>query len=156
MRRIRFIWVGKLKKGWWKDAAEEYLGRIRPQLPVEETVLKDAPAHLAPDAKKDWEGARILEKIGPQDFPVALDEHGRTMTSPALSIQLGQWTDDPATAPCFIVGGAYGLSRDVLAACRAKLSLSPMTFPHELARVVLLEQVYRALAIAKGSPYHHV
>lgn len=155
MRRIRFIWVGKLKKGWWQEAAGEYLRRIGPQLPCDEATVKDAPAHLDPEAKRVWEGERILEKLGPHDFPVALDEHGKTMTSPALAKKLTAWTEDPATAPCFIVGGAYGLSDAVLAACRARLSLSPMTFPHELARVILLEQVYRALSIAKGSPYHH-
>lgn len=156
MRRIRFIWVGKMKKSWWRDAAQEYLTRIKPQLPYEEIVIKDAPSHLSTAEKKKWEGTKILERITPQDFPIALDEHGKTMTSPVLSKKLTAWTDDPATAPCMIVGGAYGLSKDVLSACRAKLSLSPMTFPHELARVVLLEQVYRALSIAKGSPYHHV
>lgn len=155
MRRIRFIWVGKLRKGCWQDAAELYLGRVRPLVPCEEIVVKDAPAHLPPEAKKAWEGARILERLGPQDYPVALDEAGRTMTSPALARRLTTWTDDPAGAPCFIVGGAFGLSAEVLAACREHLSLSPMTFPHELARVILLEQVYRALAIARGLPYHH-
>lgn len=155
MRRIRFIWIGKLKKEWWQNAADEYLRRIQPQLPCETIIIKDAPAHLDTPAKKTWEGAKILEKIGPHDFPVVLDEHGKTMTSPTLSTKLTTWTEDPATAPCFIIGGAYGLSDEVLAASRAKLSLSPMTFPHELARVILLEQVYRALSIAKGSPYHH-
>jgi 23S rRNA (pseudouridine1915-N3)-methyltransferase len=155
VRRIRFIWVGKLRKGCWQDAAELYLGRVRPLVPCEEIVVKDAPAHLPPEAKKAWEGARILERLGPQDYPVALDEAGRTMTSPALARRLTAWTDDPAGAPCFIVGGAFGLSAEVLAACRERLSLSPMTFPHELARVILLEQVYRALAIARGLPYHH-
>jgi len=155
VRRIRFIWVGKLRKGWWQDAAQQYLGRIQPLAPCEEIAVKDAPAHLAPEAKKAWEGAKILEKLGPQDYAVALDEGGRTMASTALAQRLTAWTDDPASAPCFIVGGAFGLSPAVLAACRERLSLSPMTFPHELARVILLEQVYRALAIARGLPYHH-
>lgn len=155
MRRIRFIWVGKLRKGWWQDAAALYLGRVHPLVPCEEVVVRDAPAQLAPEAKKAWEGAKILEKLGPQDYPVALDEGGRTMTSPALAKRLTGWIDDPAGAPCFIVGGAFGLAPEVLAACRERLSLSPMTFPHELARVILLEQVYRALAIARGLPYHH-
>ena len=155
MRKITFIWIGKLKKSWWQDAAGHYMKRIHPQIPYREIVLKDAPSHLDTEAKKNWEGKKILEKIGPADFPIALDEGGKTMTSPQLAAHLTRWTDDPATAPCFIVGGAFGLSTQVLKACRFRLSLSPMTFPHELARVVLLEQIYRAASIAKGSPYHH-
>lgn len=155
MRKITFIWIGKLKKKWWQDAAAHYFKRIKPHYPFKEIILKDAPGHLDTQAKKNWEGKKILEKLGPADFPIAMDEHGKTMTSPQLSTHLVRWTDDPATAPCFIIGGAYGLSDDVLAACRFKLSLSPMTYPHEMARIVLLEQVYRAAAIAKGSPYHH-
>lgn len=155
MRNISFIWIGKLKKGWWQDAAAHYMKRIAPQFSVRETVLKDAPGHLDAAEKKLWEGRKIMEKLGPQDFPVVLDEHGKTMTSPQLSRKLTTWVEDPATSPCFIVGGAFGLSDEVLTASRFKLSLSPMTFPHEMARVLLLEQVYRASAIAAGSPYHH-
>lgn len=155
MRRITFIWIGKLRKGWARSAAEQYLERIGPQWPCREVVLKDAPSHLEPAARNAWEGEKILERLGPGDFPVALDEGGATMTSPQLARRLGAWIDDTATAPCFIVGGAYGLSPKVLAACRFRLSLSPMTFPHELARVILLEQVYRAGAILRGAPYHH-
>lgn len=155
MRKAKFIFIGKMKKGFWKDACEHYMKRIKPHLPYEEIILKDAPGHLPPEEKKKWEGDKILEKLTAQDFPVVLDEHGKTMTSTKLSSQLTRWTEDPAYAPCFIIGGAYGLSEQVLSKSRAKLSLSPMTFPHEMARVVLLEQLYRALSIAKGSPYHH-
>jgi len=156
MRTISFIWIGKLKKGFWQDAAAHYVKRLAPQFTLRESVLKDAPGHLCPEDKKLWEGKKIMEKLGPGDFPVILDEHGKTLTSPQLSAKLTAWTEDPATSPCFIVGGAFGLADEVLAAARFKLSLSPMTFPHELARVLLLEQLYRASAIATGSPYHHV
>lgn len=156
MRKAKFIFIGKMKKGHWKEACDHYFKRIKPQLPFEEVILKDAPGHLPPKDKKKWEGEKILEKIAPQDLVIVLDEHGKTMTSPKLSDQLTRWTDDPAFAPCFIIGGAFGLSEEVLTKSRFKLSLSPMTFPHEMARVILLEQVYRALSIAKGSPYHHV
>ncbi|WP_461211352.1 23S rRNA (pseudouridine(1915)-N(3))-methyltransferase RlmH [Desulfocurvus sp. DL9XJH121] len=155
MRKISFIWIGKLKKGWWKDAAEHYQKRVKPHFAWTETALKDAPGHLDVPARKEWEGKLILEKLGPGVFPVALDEGGKAMTSPQLARALTGWTDDPATSPCFIVGGAYGLSDEVLAACRARLSLSAMTFPHELARVILLEQIYRASCIMRGAPYHH-
>ncbi|NJB69368.1 23S rRNA (pseudouridine1915-N3)-methyltransferase [Desulfobaculum xiamenense] len=156
MRKIKFIWVGKLRKGHWKDAAEHYMTALSRHYPVTEVIVKDAPSHLAETSKNDWEGERILEKLEPQDFPVALDEHGKTMTSVALADRLTGWAEDPSTWPCFIIGGAYGLSSAVLERCRFTMSLSPMTFPHELARVLLLEQLYRAASIQKGLPYHHV
>jgi 23S rRNA (pseudouridine1915-N3)-methyltransferase len=156
MKKLKFLWVGKLKKGHWQDAAAYYHKAIKRHYPVTEVIVKDAPGHLETEAKKEWEGKKILEKLDPQDFPVALDEHGATMTSPALAKSLTKWSEDPATAPCFIIGGAFGLSQDVLNKCRFTLSLSPMTFPHELARVLLLEQLYRAASIQKGLPYHHV
>lgn len=156
MKKIKFIWVGKLKKGHWKDAATHYHKSLARHYPLTEVIVKDAPSHLEDAAKKEWEGERILEKLDPQDFPICLDEHGKTITSVALSKKLTTWSEDPATSPCFIIGGAFGLGQEVLKKCRYTLSLSPMTFPHELARVLLLEQLYRAASIQKGMPYHHV
>lgn len=156
MRKIKCIWVGKLRKKHWQGAAEEYLKKLGRTFPITEIILKDAPGHLEGTAKNEWEGKKILEKIDSQDFPIALDEHGQCITSVKFSKLLTQWTEDPATSPCFIIGGAYGLSKDVLNRCRYTLSLSPMTFPHELARVLLLEQLYRADSIRRGTPYHHI
>ena len=86
---------------------------------------------------------------------ICLDEKGKEMTSVELSKHLLHWTEDPNLTPCFVTGGPFGLSEEVRKAARVKLSLSKMTLPHELARTMLLEQLYRAASILKGSPYHH-
>ena len=86
---------------------------------------------------------------------ISLDRKGRLFTSRQLSSALKVWLETPGRTPCFVIGGAYGLSRDVVSRSDLTLSLGPMTLPHELARVVLLEQLYRADAILRNLPYHH-
>jgi 23S rRNA (pseudouridine1915-N3)-methyltransferase len=118
-------------------------------------VVRDAPAGLAPAEAMAVEGRRILDKAGPADFLVVLDEGGEALRSVDLAQRLRAWTEAPATVPCFVVGGAHGLGAEVLAAARVRLALGPMTLPHELARVLLLEQLYRAASILRQLPYHH-
>lgn len=154
MRKIKFTWVGKLKKGHWAEAAGDYLPRIKRFCPMEEIWVKDVNTSDI-EVRKTREGELLLDRFQPQDLVICLDEHGKTMTSPQLASHLNQWFEHPGKAPCFVVGGAYGLSRQVLARAEFTLSLSPMTFPHEMARVVLLEQVYRAATILGNMPYHH-
>jgi 23S rRNA (pseudouridine1915-N3)-methyltransferase len=149
------LWIGRLKKPFWKDAAEHYLTALGRLHGLEEVVLKDAPGGLEPAAAVAWEGKRVLEKLGPNDLLVCLDERGRQATSVQLAELLRGWLEDPARTPCLVVGGAHGLSPEVLARANLTLSLGPMTLPHELARVVLLEQIYRAASILRGLPYHH-
>lgn len=155
MRRIRIISIGKPKATALDQAAREYLKRLGRYVPVVEDQLRDGPAEMPAMERCQREGLGILSALGPADYAVGLDETGRSMTSPALARCLGQWLEDPATQPCFIVGGAYGLSDDARQRCRTLLGLGPMTLPHELARVVLLEQLYRAMTILRGHPYHH-
>ena len=154
MLHMKFIWVGKLKKPHWRTAAEHYSKRLGQWFRFREIIVKDGTGQNNAD-KIIREGQAILEKITPQDLVVCMDEHGRTMTSTRLSVQLQTWLEHPGKAPCFVIGGAYGLSTHVLERADISLSLSPMTFPHELARVILLEQIYRAGTILKGVPYHH-
>lgn len=149
------LWVGRLKKPYWKAAAEHYLASLGRLHGLEEVLLKDAPGTLAPAEAVAWEGKRILEKLGPGDRLVVLDERGRQATSVQLAELLRSWLEDPARTACLVVGGAHGLSPEVLARADLSLSLGPLTLPHELARVVLLEQLYRAAAILRGLPYHH-
>ncbi|MEW5774687.1 MAG: 23S rRNA (pseudouridine(1915)-N(3))-methyltransferase RlmH [Thermodesulfobacteriota bacterium] len=155
MKKLRLLWVGRLKKPFWKAAAEHYLASLGRMHGLEEVLLKDAPGGLAPAEAAAWEGKRVLEKLGPGDYLVCLDERGRQATSVQLSELLRGWLEDPARTPCLVVGGAHGLSPEVLARANLTLSLGPMTLPHELARVVLLEQLYRAASILRGLPYHH-
>ncbi len=147
--------MGRLKTVFWKDAAAHYATRIARWRRLECAEVRDGDAALAPERRTALEGRRILEALAPQDLPLALDERGEKLTSPQLAALLRQMDQEARGRVCFIVGGAYGLDEEVRArACRL-LSLSAMTLPHELARVVLLEQLYRAECILRKVPYHH-
>jgi len=154
-RAVRFLWVGKLKEAFFRDAAAHYQARLKPLLPFEETAVRDAPGKLPPAEKSERECRALLEAMGPKDFVVCLDERGQELASRQLADKLRSWTEDPNPRPCFVVGGAFGLNEAVRGRARFVWSLGRLTLPHELARVVLLEQVYRAAAILKGIPYHH-
>ncbi|EMG38657.1 hypothetical protein PCS_00287 [Desulfocurvibacter africanus PCS] len=155
MRRIRCIVVGKLKAPHFREAVEFYDTRVSRYYPLEIVVLKDAPKALDPMAKASHEGQAILGKLTSQDRPICLDERGKALTSRQFAATVGQWIEDPGSQPCFIIGGAFGLSDAVRGSCTTSIALGPMTMSHELARVVLLEQLYRAAAILHGHPYHH-
>jgi len=156
MSKIRFVWVGKLKEPFFKDACAHYTKKLGRFHKLDETILKDAPGKLPPEEKVLREGKSIIAKLRPSDLLICMDEKGKEMTSVELSKQLRRWTEDPNLTPCFVIGGPFGLSEAVKNAARVKLSLSKMTLPHELARTMLLEQLYRAASILRGSPYHHV
>jgi 23S rRNA (pseudouridine1915-N3)-methyltransferase len=154
MLRIQYIFVGKLKSPYWQSAATHYDTRIKRWYKCRETIVKDGTGK-DPAERMAREGQAILNKITPRDYVVCLDEHGRTMTSPELARTLQTWFEHPVKAPCFIIGGAYGLDQRVRDRADTLLSLGPMTFPHELARVILCEQLYRAGTLLKNIPYHH-
>lgn len=152
---IRLLSVGKFKADWWKRAAEDYGSRIARFAPFEEKLAPDGAAALPPEKRMQVEGERLLALLEPRDWVIVLDERGRSYASEAFARHLARLLDDPGARPCFVVGGAWGLSPAVKAVARETMSLGPMTLPHELARVVLLEQVYRAMTILRGMPYHH-
>ena len=154
MLRIHYIFVGKLKTPFWRSAADHYGQRIKRWYKCRETIIRDG-AGKDPNEKISREGRAILNKITPGDLVICLDEHGQTMTSPGLARTLQSWFEHPVKTPCFVIGGAYGLDQQVLDRADVLLSLGPMTLPHELARVTLLEQLYRAGTILKKIPYHH-
>ncbi len=154
MLRIHSIFVGKLKSPYWRSSANHYHERIKQWYPYRETIIKDGHGKNIQE-KIAREGQAILNKLTPKDFLVCLDEHGSTMTSTSLARHLQTWFEHPGKIPCFVVGGAYGLDQNVLSRADMVLSFGPMTFPHELARVMLLEQLYRAGTILKNIPYHH-
>ncbi|MEM8549200.1 MAG: 23S rRNA (pseudouridine(1915)-N(3))-methyltransferase RlmH [Verrucomicrobiota bacterium] len=145
--RIRLIAVGKMKEPSWRERAEAYAARLKPFASLELMQARDADA--------EQEGERILKALEKTPGRVfALAEEGRAMTSDQLAQAISQLRDS-STEATFIVGGAYGLSDAVKSRADALLSLSPMTFTHEMARVLLLEQLYRAFSILHGSGYHH-
>lgn len=138
--RIRILAVGKVRKGWVNEGVSLYLKRL-PGLEVVE--LRDGG--MAREAEA------IREALRPGEQLVALTEEGRTFSSEAFAQHL-QGSGSERLA--FVIGGADGLDPAIKARASWQLSLSPMTFPHELARLLLLEQLYRALSIQQGGPYH--
>ncbi len=154
MKPIRFIFVGQAKAPFFKQAEDHYLEAVTRSIATLRVVVKDARSG-DPAARIAAEGRGILERLGPKDFVVALDAGGKMYDSPALADRLRTLVEDPGRSPCFVVGGAYGLAAGVLGRADETVSLGPGTLPHELARVVLLEQIYRATTILRGAPYHH-
>ena len=147
--------VGRLRTVFFKSAAAHYLERIRKWRDVEERIINDADSALPPADKIKLESAKLLESLGPNAWPVCLDEKGEKLTSRAFATLLNRIGEDTGRIPHFIIGGAYGFDDSVREKARNIISLGSMTLPHELARVVLYEQLYRAESILRGLPYHH-
>lgn len=154
MKRLKIAAVGRLKTPCWRDAAEYYQKKLTHAISVEHVTVKDADSSLPLPERKQVESDRLLRLVRPGDVVICMDENGDTMPSRALAAFLSRLWDN-GKAPCFIVGGAYGLSRSLLDSAAHTLSFGPMTFPHELARVMLLEQIYRVGNILAGTGYHH-
>lgn len=153
--RVTVIAVGKLKERYWRDAADEYLKRLRPYADVRVVEIADRdPGRGGVERAVVDEGADVLAAIKPGDHVVALEIGGRNLDSVAFSQHLARLGLEGRSAVTFLIGGSHGLGADVLSRADERLSLGPMTLPHNLARVVLLEQVYRAFRIARGEPYH--
>jgi 23S rRNA (pseudouridine1915-N3)-methyltransferase len=154
MRTLRFIWVGKLKEPFWRDAASHYWTRLGRFFRLKEVCVKDGSAS-EPASRSLDETGRLIAQIKPQDYCIALDERGSPRSSKELAAALDKWTCDANRIPCFLIGGPFGLTEAALERSQESLRLSRMTFTHETARVLLLEQLYRGATILKGLPYHH-
>ncbi len=155
---MALICMGRLKEKYWRDAAAEYEKRLTRYTKFETIELPDLPEpqNSSPAIEmqiKEKEGAAILSKLRSDDTVVALCIDGKQMDSVQLSKKLMQ-LQDSGKRVVFVIGGSLGLSDAVVARANVKLSFSPMTFPHQLARIMLLEQVYRACKIAAGERYH--
>lgn len=146
---LRFIWVGKTKDRNYRELQEEYLRRLEHFVKCETVEVRDS----RPGENVENEGKRILEKLNHTSFVCLLDVTGRGLSSPELAKEVEKWRDGGFKEIAFIIGGADGVSRAVAARAQLRLSLSFLTFTHEMARVVLLEQLYRAYTIIKGYPY---
>lgn len=152
--QIRLIMVGRTERGFVADGLEHYTKRIGHSVQFSAVHLPEAGKGDA-TFKSRWESERILAELQPGEAVVALDERGKLLSSQAFAAQLGNWRDTGRHRMAFIVGGAYGLTDEVRARADLVLALSPMTFPHQLVRVLFAEQCYRALMILRGAPYHH-
>ena len=134
----------------------EYEGRAKRYFPLETVEVKEEAFRRAGDAARvrDEEGKRLLARVPAGAEVVALHETGKQWTSPQLSAYLEELGVRGSPGAAFLIGGAYGLSDDILGRARHTLSLSAMTMPHEIARLVLAEQLYRAGTLIRGEPYH--
>ena len=147
--------VGRIRTGYWKDAAGEYAKRIARFRRLAVAEVRDADPSLEPARRSAVEGERLLREIGPQDLLLAMDERGEEFSSEGFARFLDKLDRDAQGTPCFVVGGPYGLADGVRERARRLIRLGAMTLPHELARVVLLEQIYRAECLLHRIPYHH-
>jgi 23S rRNA (pseudouridine1915-N3)-methyltransferase len=155
MYRMTLLTIGSLKSPWIKQGSEDYLARLRKSMRVD---LEELPASKSSDSAKqrEEESARIeraLEKYR-DSAVVLLDEKGKPMNSENFAAFIGKH-QDLGKPMCFVIGGAYGLSEHLKKAIGHHVRLSDFTFTHEIARLVLLEQLYRASEILRGSGYHH-
>lgn len=156
---ITIISVGKLKEKYLKEGINEYLKRLSKYAKVDIIEVPDekAPDNLSPKEEemvKEKEGQGILRHIKDNMYVVALDIKGKQLSSEELAEFLSQRALLGESSIAFIIGGSLGLSESVLNRANYKLSFSKMTFPHQLMRLILLEQIYRGFRIINGEPYH--
>jgi 23S rRNA (pseudouridine1915-N3)-methyltransferase len=153
--RVSILSVGHKMPAWIQEGYQEYVRRMPPEIRVELTELKpeERTSGKTVDKAKALEGARILAAVPDGAELIALDEKGRAVTTQGLSVMLTGWMRD-GTHPAFVIGGADGLSDEVRERATRLVSLSTLTLPHALVRVVLAEQLYRAWSILARHPYH--
>ena len=159
MLSVYLICVGKLKEKFYKDACAEYINRLSPYckltlMELPEVKLPQKPSLGEISAALEKEGEAIRAKIPPSSRVVALCVEGRMRSSEELPQMFPVPGRSRDKHMVFVVGGSYGLHPSIKAEANVQLSMSPMTFPHHLARVMLLEQIYRAFKISEGAPYH--
>lgn len=156
MKTILIV-VGKTADHNITAAIDDYVGRIRHYIAFELVVLPDLRnnRNMTFDQQKAKEGEMLLREIQPGDVVVLLDEAGKEMTSRGFASWFGHKSGIVARRLVFVIGGPYGFSPDVYAAAAERLSLSRMTFSHQMVRLIFVEQLYRAMDILNGGPYHH-
>jgi len=159
MLQVRLVCVGRLKENFYKEAAGEYLKRLSAYCKIEteelpESRLPDKPSPAEIDAALAAEAAGIFSRLPAAGAVAALCVEGTMMSSEELAAVLQKYAADGISKISFVIGGSYGLHKTVKDRASLKLSMSPMTFPHHLARIMLLEQLYRAFSISSGGKYH--
>jgi 23S rRNA (pseudouridine1915-N3)-methyltransferase len=155
--KIVFLTVGKTEDAYLKEGIDKYVKRLKHYTKlemVEINELKNTKA-LTPEQQKVKEAELILKKLSPLDYVVLLDEKGAELSSKQFAAYLDKKAISSTSTLFFIVGGPYGFDASVYARANDKLSLSRMTFSHQMIRLLFVEQLYRAFTIIKGEPYHH-
>ena len=158
MLSVNIICVGRMKESYLRDAVDEYTKRMRPLCKLSIVELQEERVGENPSSAEiaktiSAESERILQKIGKSDYVIAMCVEGKNLSSEELSAKIEDIQQQSGTVD-FIIGGSWGLSDQLKARSDFRLSMGKMTFPHQLFRVMLLEQIYRAFQIAKGTKYH--
>lgn len=154
--KIELIQVGKTANRIFVDGINEYLGRIKHYVPFSITTIPEIKntKSLSESQQKNLEASLILKQIQAQDTVVLLDEHGKEFRS----VEFAAWLEKQqqvARRLVFVIGGPYGFAESVYERANSKISLSKMTFSHQMVRMIFCEQLYRACTIIQGEPYHH-
>ena len=144
--------MGRLR-AYFREACDDYLRRIRRYGPVTEREVREAGRAATPTLRRREEAERLRDELPPRALVVVLDRSGTAWSSDELARRLERWREG-AVPVALVVGGAFGLDPEMVRAATHRWSLGPLTLPHELARVVVLEQWYRAWTILRGEPYH--
>ncbi|MDP3386039.1 MAG: 23S rRNA (pseudouridine(1915)-N(3))-methyltransferase RlmH [Eubacteriales bacterium] len=157
--KITILSVGKIKEDYFRKAIAEYTKRLSAYCSLEQIEIADekAPENLSAkeeDIIKQKEGERILSKLDPSSYLIVLDIKGKQLSSEELAEKIETLGVYGTSHLSFVIGGSLGLSDEIIKKADMKLSFSKMTFPHQLFKVILLEQSYRAFRIMKGEPYH--
>lgn len=155
--KVAFWQIGKTRPDYFAQAEQEYAGRLKRYLPFEVCVIPDIrkAGKLSPQALKEKEAQAVLKLLHEDDFLVLLDERGKAFSSVAFAKWMEARLSGSGRRLLFLVGGAYGFSEALRQRANAMISLSPMTFSHQLVRPVFLEQLYRAMSILRNEPYHN-
>lgn len=154
MSTLAIIASGQIKETYLKKGIEEYVKRLTRYTTVAITEVPDGSDSLPPDVQLSREAADILARVPQRAFVIALDIRGKTVDSEGFADLIRRGFEAGDAKLCFIIGGSRGLAPSVLARADLRLSMSALTFPHQLARLILLEQCYRAFRIIRGEPYH--
>ena len=146
--KITIISVGKLKEKYLQDGVAEYIKRLRPFMRLEIREVSECRT-------VEEEGKKILAQVPKESFLFVLDVSGEFLTSEKFAKKISELTLHGVSEITFVIGGAFGLSEEVRKAADFRLSLSPMTFTHQMTRLILVEQIYRTMKINHGEPYHY-
>ena len=157
--KIRIIAVGKLKEKYWTEACAEYVKRLSAYcgveiLEIKESLLRANPSPAEEEEVRRSEGRDILSKVNREDYVISLEIDGKMLDSEELSLNIERLGISGRSTVDFIIGGSLGLSEEVSERADMRLSFSAMTFPHQMMRVILLEQIYRSFKIIRGETYH--
>lgn len=155
--KLHLLCIGRLTEPWLRDGCQEFAGRLQRYLPLTVTELKEVKTGRKPDLPRivAGEGAALLQRVEPGGTLIALDARGESLDSPGLAGLLERQMLAGVPRLTFVLGGPYGLGDEVRARADRLLALSAMTFTHQMARLILLEQLYRACTILRNEPYHH-